>query len=381
MESKVILLFIFGGNLLILALLSAYKKKDSDAAIRYHFNAQIMMTLSYPFAFARLYSSLRVFAVLNTSAMMVGIFFEALALADLADILTARMRRNLRAILYCGLAAYVFSALAIDLVQVRIIVFSLVTLVLIVYPALRVLRTKDGSLLRSLLGALFLFMVSATVVRIVDAIRLGPALVLFGPSLGESLTLVSFYVYLILGGAGIILLDKEKTDARLVRLSKYDDMTGALNRDGFIAAVSRAVEKCSYDNQAFSMLLVDIDGLDEINDNNGFAAGDRIIVATAERLLAGEGGSGFVGRLSGDEFMVFLNEVDSRHIDGEMARLRNAVVVDPPDGIPYTVSSGAATFDFPAGRDIGFSRMYADCSLALRKAKEKGPGGAFVAPA
>ncbi len=381
MESKVVLSFIFGGNLLILALLSAYKKKDSDAAIHYHFKAQLMLALSYPFAFARLYSSFRIFAVLNTSAMMVGIFFEALALADLADILTTKMKRNLGAILYCGLAAYVFSAVAIDLVQVRIVVFSLVTFVLIVYPSLRVLRTKNGSLLRSLLGALFLFMVAATVVRIIDAIRIGPTLVLFGPSLGESLTLVSFYVYLILGGAGIILLDKEKTDARLLRLSKYDGMTGALNRDGFIAAVTSAVEKCSYDNLAFSMLLVDIDGLDEINDSNGFAAGDRIIAATAERLLAGVGGSGFVGRLSGDEFMVFLSAVDSRRIDEEMARLRNAVVVDPPGGIPYTVSSGAAAFDFPAGRDISFPRMYADCGLALKKAKEKGPGSGFVAPA
>ena len=379
METKIVFVVLFGGNLLILALLAAYNKKDADIAIRYHLYAQIMMTLSYPFAWAKLLSSLRIFAILNSSSLMVGIFFEALALSSLADILTRRMRKNLAAVLFCGLALYTVFAVASDLVHLRVIVLSLISLTLIMYPSLRVLRTKGGSALRSLLGVLFLFMVAATVIRMVDAIRLGPALVIFGRSPGEVVTLVSFYVYLILGGVGIILLAKEKTDARLVRIAHYDGATGTLNRDAFINATTRSIEKCSYDNAAFSMLLLGIDSLDDINDANGFAAGDGIVAHVAERLLGEVGGSGFVGRLSGDEFMVFLNAVDSRHIDEAIAKLQAAAAGDPPDGIGYTASIGAVSFDYPAGRAIGFSQTYAACSGALRGAKKNGPGNRIVA--
>lgn len=379
MELKMIFILLFGGNVLILALLAAYNKKNSDAAIRYHLNAQLMMTLSYPFVLARLFSTMKVFAILNSSAMMAGIYFEALALSSLADILTPRMRKNLAGVFYSGLAVYVLYAVAFDFIHIRIVIVSLVSLVLVMYPSLRVLRTKDGSTLLSLLGTLFLFLVVVTIIRMADAIRIGPDLLLFGPSLGESVALVSFYVYMILGGVGIILLAKEKTDARLVRLATYDSVTGTLNRDGFIAAMTSSVERCSYDNEAFSMVLIDIDRLDEINDINGFAAGDKIIVHAAERLLGEVDGSGFVGRLSGDEFIVFLNAVDSQHVDEAMAKLQASVVVNPPDEIPFTISAGAATFDYPAGRPIGLSQMYATCSGALRGAKNKGRGGRFAA--
>jgi diguanylate cyclase (GGDEF)-like protein len=374
-----VFVLLFGGNILILALLSAYNKKNSDTAIRYHCNAQLVMTLSYLFVFARLFSSMKIFAILNSATMMASLYLEALALSSLADILTPRMRKNLAGVFYCGLFVYVVFAIAFDLIHIRIVIISLISFALILYPSLRVLRTRNRSTLLSLLGILFLFMVAATAIRIVDAIRIGPDLVLFGPSLGESVTLVSFYVYIVLGSVGIILLAKEKTDARLVRLANYDSATGALNRDGFIAAMTSSVERCSYDNEAFSMILIDIDSLDEINDIDGFAAGDKIIVHAAERLVGEVGGSGFVGRLSGDEFMVFLKAVDSRHIHEAMAKLQVAVVVDPPDDIPFTVSAGAATFDYPAGRSIGLSQIYTACSGALRGAKKNGYGSRVVA--
>jgi len=391
MEVKVVFVVLFGGNLLILALLAAYNKKNSDAAIHYHLNAMIMMTLTYPFAWAKLLSSLRIFAILNASSMMAGIFFEALALSSLADILTPRMRKHLVTVLLFGLASFIAFVIAFDRIYIRVIILSFITLALVLYPSIRVLQAKGGSALRSLLGILLLFMVAATIIRMIDAIRLGTALVFFGPSLGEIVTIISFYVYMILGGVGIILLAKEKTDARLFRLANYDGSTGTLNRDGFITAVERSVEQCSYDNTSFSMLLIDIDGLDEINDINGFAAGDKIIAHAAERLLAGvrqssgggsgsgSGSTGFVGRLSGEEFMVFLKTVDSRRLEEEMARLQASVVGDFPDGLAFTVSIGGTAFDNPAGRAIGFSQIYADCRGALRGAKVKGHGQRFVA--
>ncbi|MFA5851829.1 MAG: GGDEF domain-containing protein, partial [Spirochaetales bacterium] len=197
-------------------------------------------------------------------------------------------------------------------------------------------------------------------------------LVVFGPTLGEIITIIALYIYLILGGVGIILLAKEKTDARLIRLAYYDSSTGTLNRDGFIDAMTTAIEKSSYDNEAFAMLLVDIDGLNEINELHGYVAGDRIIADTVEKLGAAVGDKGFIGRLSGDEFMIFLRGVDRQGLDDFSAALRASVIGNPCDGIAYTISIGGGAYEYPAGRDIQFPMVHAACADALKTAKKKG---------
>jgi len=379
MDFKIVMAFLFVGNFLILMLLTAYRKKHTDEAIRFHFFAQLTMLLSYPFGLARLYLPSDAFAILNTLPLMASCYFESLALLALSDALDQRIKKSLKVLLLAGIVLYCASVFAFKDAYARILVMSSVNIALIFPPALRVLRVKDGSALRTLMGVLFLIMMAAFLIRIADAIRLGPALVVFGPTLGEIVTLVALYVYLILGGVGIILLAKEKTDARLIRLAYYDSSTGTLNRDGFIDAMTTAIEKASYDNEAFAMLLVDIDGLNEINERNGYVAGDRIITDTVEKLTLAVGEKGFIGRLSGDEFMVFLKGVGRQGLDDFSAALRASVLENPCDGIAYTISIGGGAYEYPAGRDIQFPMVHAVCADALKAAKKRGYDTAVIA--
>lgn len=379
MDFKIVMAFLFGGNFLILMLLTAYRKKHTDEAIRFHFFAQLTMFLSYPFGLARLYIPSDAFAILNTVPMIASCFFESLALLALSDALDQRLRKALKVFLLVGIALYCASVFAFKDAYLRILVMSLVNIVLILPPSVRVLRVKDGSALRTLMGILFILMMTAFAVRIVDAIRLGPALVVFGPTLGEIVTLAALYVYLILGGVGIILLAKEKTDARLIRLAYYDSSTGTLNRDGFIDAMTTAIEKASYDNEAFAMLLIDIDGLNEINETNGYVAGDRIIADTVEKLTLAAGEKGFIGRLSGDEFMIFLKGVGRQELHEFAAALRASVIDKPCEGIAYTISIGGGAYEYPAGRDIQFPMVHAVCADALKSAKKQGYDKAVIA--
>jgi len=379
MDFKIVMAFLFGGNFLIIMLLTAYRKKYTDEAIRFHFFAQLTMLLSYPFGLARLYFPSNFFATLNTVPMIVSCYFESLALLALSDALDQRIKKALKVFLLAGIILYCASVFAFKDAYLRILVMSSVNIVLILPPALRVLRVRDGSALRKLMGVLFLLMMTAFAIRIVDAVRLGPTLVVFGPTLGEIVTLIALYIYLILGGLGIILLAKEKTDARLVHLAYYDSSTGTLNRDGFIDAMTTAIEKSSYNNEAFAMLLVDIDGLDEINELNGYVAGDRVIADTVEKLSVAVGDKGFIGRLSGDEFMIFLKGVDRQNLDAFSAALRASVIDNPCDGIAYTISIGGGAYEYPAGRDIQFPMVHAACADALKSAKRKGYDNAVIA--
>ena len=379
MDSKIVVAFLFGGNFLILILLVAYRKKNTDEAIRFHFFAQLAMLFSYPFGLLRIYFSSNIFAILNTIPFIVSCYFESLALLALSDSLDRRMRKTLKIFLLTGLVLYCASAFVFSAAYFRILVMSFVNVTILLPPALRVLRVKDGSLLRKMLAMLFLLMMAAFIVRVVDAVRLGPSLVVFGPTLGEIITIASLYIYLILGGVGIILLAKEKTDSRLIRLAYYDSATGVFNRDGFIDAMVTVIEKSSYHNKAFAMLLVDIDGLNEINEIHGYDAGDGIIADTVEKLNAAVGDKGFIGRLSGDEFMAFLRDTDRQGLDDFVVALRASVSARPSGGVLYTISVGGAAFEFPAGKGIQFPMVHAACSDALKAAKKTGYDSVVIA--
>lgn len=372
MDSKVFFAYLSVGYLMILLLLITYNKKYADKAIRYHFFAQLMMTFGLFFGAARLYFPNNFFVVLNSVSFILSSFFESLALLTLADALTPEIKKKLRDFSIFGAIFYSASVFIFKDAYIRILVISLISIVIILPAALRVLTVKDGSALRTLLGILFLAMIVTQGIRIADALRMGPDLVVFGPTFGETLTVIALYVYLILGGVGIILLAKEKADERLIRLAHYDGVTGALNRDGFIDAMLTAIEKSSYDNEAFSMIIVDIDDLNDINEINGYTAGDAVIMNTVERLHGIVGDLGFIGRLGGDEFMIFLKGVDRQRLDTFMDTLHESVAKDPPEGIAYTVSLGAAAFDYPAGKDIQFPIVHAACTDALKEAKRKG---------
>lgn len=379
MDAKLLFVILGTGNFLILALLIAYRKTNTDPAIHYHLLSLVMMVISYVFAVTRLVNPLRVFIILNTVPLIVGSYFEAKALASISDVLTPRMDRILAVIMAAGILAYTGHAVFFDFPYIRIVILSATTLLLAAYPTISVLKKRSGSALRLLLGVLFLLICVSSAIRLADGLRLREKLVLFGPAPGEIAMFIMLYMYMIIGGMGVILLAKEKTDARLILLAYHDGYTGTLNRDGFIDSTTRAIGECAYRNEAFSVILIDIDDMDGINEAHGYETGNRIILRAAE-LLRGEIRSpDFVGRFGGDEFMVFLKGIDRLKFDGVVARIKSALEGAAPEGIRFSASIGAVTFDYPAGRQIDFPLIHDACYGAVKEAKKHGSGGGSMA--
>jgi len=97
-----------------------------------------------------------------------------------------------------------------------------------------------------------------------------------------------------------------------------DDLTGFSGRHAFLDSVNKALEENKTSNDAFAVLIIDIDHLRRINTSLGYAAGDRLIREVGDRLsrlrrgsdllvrlnedTAGMGDSGTVSRLGSDEF-------------------------------------------------------------------------------
>ena len=88
--------------------------------------------------------------------------------------------------------------------------------------------------------------------------------------------------------------------------AEHDVLTPALNRRGFVAAMTRAMAYCQRHGVPACLLYLDLDGFKGVNDRLGHAAGDAALVHVAEMLRATLRESDSVGRLGGDEFGLLL---------------------------------------------------------------------------
>lgn len=98
-------------------------------------------------------------------------------------------------------------------------------------------------------------------------------------------------------------LQAERT-ARLNQISKTDELTGLLNRRGFMELGQQTIDISVALSQGGMVIFGDMDGLKNINDNYGHDAGDRAIKAEAEILKKNFRSSDIIGRLGGDEFVI-----------------------------------------------------------------------------
>ncbi len=152
--------------------------------------------------------------------------------------------------------------------------------------------------------------------------------------------------------------------ARLERAALSDNLTGLGNHRAFYDNLKREIERRARTGSCFSIVMLDLDGLKEINDTLGHQAGDERIRAVAECLKATlrDGGS---YRTGGDEFMVLLpNErawgalVFAQRLQAELAQRRKTLRVSC--GIAET--SGLESAD----------TLVHNADLALYEAKRSG---------
>ncbi|MDN3519707.1 EAL domain-containing protein [Aquisalimonas lutea] len=97
----------------------------------------------------------------------------------------------------------------------------------------------------------------------------------------------------------------DEQQQKLNRLAYDDQLTGQLSRNGFIRAVTERLQMEGW-QRATTMVMLDIDDQWNINDAHGYASGDAFLVRVGERLMSAAGENALVGRVGGDEFVVFL---------------------------------------------------------------------------
>nr|WP_315596166.1 EAL domain-containing protein [uncultured Cupriavidus sp.] len=157
-------------------------------------------------------------------------------------------------------------------------------------------------------------------------------------------------------------------------LASQDPLTRLLSRSGFFDRVNKRLVNGLSGKHC--LLMLDLDGFKVINDAFGHKAGDGVLREVARRLEAVAGPDMLVGRMGGDEFMVFYNPFDADDCPSALAGRLIAAVRQPLDGYEYCpvgISIGICR-----GPDISLDDMLLFADAALYAAKRAGRNSFYV---
>ena len=182
-------------------------------------------------------------------------------------------------------------------------------------------------------------------------------------------TLVTALILLPLLGLTFYQLGRSR---KLRRLAMTDELTGIHNRRQIQAKGEAMLAQARALRQPFSLLLIDIDHFKQINDGWGHHAGDRVLVAVANRIASELRSLDRVGRNGGEEFLVLLPDTALGEAGEVAERIRTRVaglrVEELPADHQIRVSIGCA--EYRPGESLTDLVHRAD--EAMYRAKETG---------
>jgi diguanylate cyclase (GGDEF)-like protein len=149
------------------------------------------------------------------------------------------------------------------------------------------------------------------------------------------------------------------------KLAVLDPLTGLNNRRSGEQRLAEEISRAQRHGRPLTILLLDLNGLKNLNDKFGHAAGDELIRQFAARLSKAIRGSDLAVRLGGDEFLVLLPECRPEEVRHVLGRLRG-VNVDCSGQI-IALSFSAGWTDFKPGESTEDLLKRADDALYANK--------------
>lgn len=164
-------------------------------------------------------------------------------------------------------------------------------------------------------------------------------------------------------------LERHKTWLTLQRLSLKDDLTGLLNRRGFLSLALHHVKIAQRENWKTMLLFADVDNLKAINDSYGHAEGDQVLRSVGDILRDTFRTSDLIARLGGDEFIAFAVNTTEDGAKKIISRLEEQVQQHNRDLQKYqlSISYGVAIFD--PETELSLEEMIAQADVELYKHK------------
>ncbi|MDO4965884.1 MAG: diguanylate cyclase [Lachnospiraceae bacterium] len=186
---------------------------------------------------------------------------------------------------------------------------------------------------------------------------------------------VDGYVSRIVGR--IVNIDEtKKRELELQRRADKDALTGLYNKGTTQTLVAEAIAENAKNKTLAAMIMIDLDHFKDVNDTFGHAAGDKLLEDVGKVLNDSFKGRDIVGRMGGDEFMVFMTDIksedDATIISGRLNKMLTKQIVKSDGSITVTASIGIAICDASI---TDYDKLFARADSALYKTKESGRNG------
>lgn len=167
---------------------------------------------------------------------------------------------------------------------------------------------------------------------------------------------------------------RAQTESELRERALHDTLTGLPNRALLDDRLTAALASAHRQHGPLSLLLIDLDGFKEVNDELGHFAGDQVLVEVAKRLTSALRESDTAARLGGDEFVALL---PATALAGaiETAWTLNEIIAKPVTigATARSVSASIGIATFPEhGRDA--ASLVAAADAAMYEAKRTRAG-------
>lgn len=210
-------------------------------------------------------------------------------------------------------------------------------------------RESREAVERNLLISLFSFSVLPVVGSIIQVMFYGTVVVWNATALG--LVIVFFYLE--------------------VQHLNNDYLTGLLNRRQIDSCIQKVIRRKNSDD-AFSLVMIDMDDFKAINDTWGHDEGDNALVIFSSILNSVVKARDRVGRFAGDEFLVILDVDDPVYIESIIQRIENAVSeFNARDVKPYRLAFSSGYMVYDQERHSSYRELLRDVDEKMYQEKRR----------
>lgn len=168
------------------------------------------------------------------------------------------------------------------------------------------------------------------------------------------------------------LMDRAQKHEADVRFhATHDALTGLWNREALLSLIFQETDRVQRMKTDLSLMLIDLDGFSRVNLDNGYEAGDSVLIALANRFRRQLRSYDLVGRCGEDEFLLALPGCGRDCAVALAERIRASILARP-----FTVGNQATTltasFGIAASRGRSPLVVLREAEHALDEAKQAG---------
>ncbi|MEX2742782.1 putative bifunctional diguanylate cyclase/phosphodiesterase [Rhizobium mongolense] len=180
------------------------------------------------------------------------------------------------------------------------------------------------------------------------------------------------------GGAVLIFEDvssRVKAEQKILHMVRFDALTGLPNREYFGHLVKEYIERHPKRRGPLGFMVLDIDEFKHVNDMRGHITGDHLLCAIAARIKD-EAGNVIVGRLMGDQFVIFFPHAKNNEaLDAEIRRVHADIQGNyEVDEVTFLVSLSAG-YALLESNAFAMEEWSIKADLALFESKSRLRGG------